>query len=490
MSGKRQGLRVRRGQELYPYTTGEVVEALQGAGVLTDEAIRIARDVEKRLRQEELREVALDDLMERLAREVEERVSPEIASRVRAQTPPFVPMRVLKDGTEEPYSRRTLVQSLEKLELSFKEAFAVARQVELGLRMEGFEVVREPDLLHVVALALEARYGRKLRLRYEADVGDASELRVLEPDGLSFPYSRGILARSLMSLGLGPELSHQLSKRVEDRLWRQGPRAVSREEVRSEVMGLLQAEAGEEFARRYLLLRELHSPEHPLVVLLGGAPGVGKSSIASELGYRLGVPRIVSTDSVRQALRSLISRELAPVLHASSYTAWRAELLPAERQGARPKRKRVVRGFQAQVQQLGTALAAIVERNLGEATSLVMEGIHLVPGVSPAVNFERAVVVELVFAVEDEESHRRHFGLRERQTDERRLQQTYLDHFEEIRILQDYITERARQAGAPVIEATDFDQAIEKAMEHILNSVLAVRYEDLGRRLEGELARD
>src|SRR5690606_42107328 len=38
------------------------------------------------------------------------------------------------------------------------------------------------------------------------------------------------------------------------------------------------------------------------------------SALASEVGYRLGIPRVVSTDSVRQALRSLIGPELSPIL--------------------------------------------------------------------------------------------------------------------------------------------------------------------------------
>jgi 2-phosphoglycerate kinase len=102
-------------------------------------------------------------------------------------------------------------------------------------------------------------------------------------------------------------------------------------------------------------------------MLVSPAPaGVGKSVLAAELAYRLGIARVVSTDSVRQALRSLISPELSPILHASSYAAWRAELLPDEIATAKPKRKRVVRGFQAQVQQMNRAIDAIIDRNVKE----------------------------------------------------------------------------------------------------------------------------
>lgn len=469
---RRHDVRVSRGRERYNFSTGEVVEALQGAGVLTDDAIRIARDVEKQLRSHDVHDVELDELMTTLEGVVRERVSAEAAERFLVQTPPFVAMKVIKGGDAETFSRRTLSHSLEKFGLSFKEAYAIAKQVEQGLRAEGYRSIEEDMLAHVVALALEARYGREARLKYETTLTDPVDLYVLEPDGTRLPYSRGILARALMSIGLGPELAYNLAKRIEDVLWRSGERSVTREQVRREVDRLLVEEAGVDFAQRYQLLHRLRQSERPVVVLIGGAPGVGKSTIASELGYRLGIPRMVSTDAVRQALRSLISPELSPLLHESSYTAWRAELLPPEQVDARPEPVRVIRGFRAQIQQLATAITAIVDRNLTENMSLVMEGIHLVPGLSPRSPFEGALVVELMLMVEDEGSHRDHFGLRERQTHERRDQDVYLDHFREIRILQDYLLDRARGERVPVVDASDFDQAVDKAMEHVLASLL------------------
>ncbi|HEX7022978.1 MAG TPA: hypothetical protein VF171_08990, partial [Trueperaceae bacterium] len=371
-----------------------------------------------------------------------------------------------------PFSRRTLAESLEKLKLSFKEAHAVARQVEQNLRTEGYETVTERDLVHLIAITLEVRLGREMRLKYEAQTHQTTDLYVVDPDGLSFPYSRGILAQSLMAVGLGPELSHQLAKRAEDVLWRIGKGSVERAVVRRVVRSLLLQEAGEEFARRYELMRSVRRPARPIVILLGGAPGVGKSSLAAELGYRLGIPRVVSSDSVRQALRSLISPELSPSLHASSFTAWRAELLPGEAEIAKPRRNRVIRGFQRQVQQLVTAMTAIVNRNIDEATSVIMEGIHLVPGFMPVDSLKGATVIELAVAVPDADTHKNHFSLRDAQTEHRRNLDSYLEHFEELRFLQDFIVAQAEEEGVPVIDVSDFDHAVEEAIEYVLDTVL------------------
>lgn len=472
---KRRDLRVHDGAHRHPFATGPIVEALQSAGVTTDEAMRLARDVEKHCRSRYDREVPLAELMARLRKLVAEHVGDEAAEALARQTPPFTALEVVEeDGDRDPFSRRKLASALEKLGLSFKEAHAVVRQVELGLRADGRREVVERELYQRVASALEARFGRDVRARYEATLALAAELVVTEDErGTGLPFSRGVLAQSLLAIGLDPELSHRLARRTEDQLWRLGAARVSNEQVRAVVRRLLQEEAGEEFARRYVLLRKLRLADRPVVVLVSGAAGVGKSVLAAELGYRLGITRVVSTDSVRQALRSLISPELSPILHASSYAAWRAELLPHEVASAKPKRKRVVRGFQAQVLQMSRAIEAIIERNVKEATSLVIEGTHLVPGLSPMRPDDRALVIELVLMVRDEDDHRENFSRREGRTHRMRPSDDYLEHFAEIRMIQDFVLQQAGREGAAVVDTTDLDRAVERAVERVLDAMTA-----------------
>lgn len=463
-------IRVVRGSDSYGYSVGAVVEALQSAGVLTEDAIALARDLERRLRHGGQREVPLPELMETLAAGVEKRSSAEVAQRFLKQTPPFVP--ILIDPGDEQFSRRRLLSSLEKIGLSFKEAHVVANQVEQGLRSDGLERLELTELVRRIALTLEGRHGRDLRLRFEAITSTSFEIRVRDREGLALPYSRGILAQSLMAVGVSPDLSHNIAKRVETALYTMDAPIVEREVVRKQVVRLLEREAGDEFALRYQMMREARRRDKPLILLFGGAPGVGKSALSSEVGYRLGITRLVSTDSIRQALRSLIGPELSPVLHASTYEAWRTELLPSESRNARPERLRVLRGYLAQVNQLKPAVTAILERNVIEATSMVMEGVQLLPGTAPAGEFHDATVIHIVLMVEDEDDHLRHFAAREGQTRSRRAQRHYIDRFTEIRMLQSYICEQARAAGVLVAEASDFDRAVERCVDHVLDVLM------------------
>ena len=55
------------------------------------------------------------------------------------------------------------------------------------------------------------------------------------------------------------------------------------------------------------------------IILLSGAPGTGKSTIASLLASRMSVSHIISTDSIRHAMRTIYTKEESPILHCSTY---------------------------------------------------------------------------------------------------------------------------------------------------------------------------
>lgn len=66
-----------------------------------------------------------------------------------------------------------------------------------------------------------------------------------------------------------------------------------------------------------------------MTVLLAGTSGTGKSTLAGLLAARLGITTVVSTDSVRNMLRSFAGPGEDPLLWASTYQARPPGLLPA-----------------------------------------------------------------------------------------------------------------------------------------------------------------
>ncbi len=79
---KRRHFRIVEGKAQHSFSTGEVVEALQGAGVPTDEAIRLARETEKHYFAKAKKVVELQALVDFLAGALQKRFGSELAWRL------------------------------------------------------------------------------------------------------------------------------------------------------------------------------------------------------------------------------------------------------------------------------------------------------------------------------------------------------------------------------------------------------------------------
>ena len=110
------------------------------------------------------------------------------------------------------------------------------------------------------------------------------------------------------------------------------------------------------------------------MILVGGATGTGKSTVATEIAYRLGITRVTSTDFIRQTMRAFFSHEFMPSIHYSSFEA--AIAVPDADDP-------LVAGFLEQSRQVLVGVRASIERALQEGWSMVLEGVHLVPGLLP-----------------------------------------------------------------------------------------------------------
>jgi 2-phosphoglycerate kinase len=281
------------------------------------------------------------------------------------------------------------------------------------------------------------------------------------------PFSKGLLAQSLTATGLQPSRAYEIAARIQDDLREREELSLSTDRLRQLTTEHLSSVAGEEYADRYLRLRDVSRLDRPLIVLIGGTTGVGKSTIATEVAHRLGITRISSTDSIRQVMRGIFSEDLMPAIHDSAFSAWRGLRVPVP-QGADP----VIVGFREQTAVVTSGVNSLIDRAVLEATSMVIEGIHLVPGYIDFARFENARVVHLVIGVDDEQSHLSHFYIREIQTEGSRPLERYRAGFESIRTLGAYIEDMAREHGIPVIYSHQLDRTVADVLEYVVAAAI------------------
>jgi 2-phosphoglycerate kinase len=274
--------------------------------------------------------------------------------------------------------------------------------------------------------------------------------------GEGLPYSKGLMARALMATGVAADRAYELALRVESDLAARGEPSIDLdrlEELAFDVLGENEGAQALRRLRRHETLREL---DVPIILLIGGATGTGKSTVATEVAYRLGITRVSSTDFVRQTMRTFLSRRFMPSIHRSSFD------VPDE-----DELRDVLGAFVEQTQNVLIGVRAVIDRALQEGWSLVLEGVHLVPGMLPKV--EGALVVQCVLAIEDKDTHAAHFWVRDASSEGLRPVQKYLDALPDIRLVQEFVVEQARRAGIPVVENSRIELSIATVMELVLS---------------------
>ncbi len=266
--------------------------------------------------------------------------------------------------------------------------------------------------------------------------------------GHGLPYSKGLMAQAMSATGLSPERAFELARTVERRLDERRADTIDIAGLRALAEEVLLSEEGAGAVRRYRDWHRLDRLDRPLIVMLGGAAGVGKSTLATMLAHRLGITRVIATDVIRQVLRAFFTSEGMPNVHPSAFEV-------------------DLEGFREQAEHVGTGVAAIVERACAESTPVVVEGVHVIPGALTEELRERCVAVEALLVVDDEGLHRGHFTLR----GAARPAERYHQRFHEIRELQRHLAAGAREDGVPVIDNTNVEASLGQLMGLVLDAV-------------------
>lgn len=294
-----------------------------------------------------------------------------------------------------------------------------------------------------------------------------------EVDGKKYkePFSKGIMSRSLNVADIGIERAHELAWDIEDFLIENNVSEISSKELADVVLNHLNG-IDPDIAVKYKNWRSLRNSKKPLIILIGGASGVGTSSMAFELANRLRLKNIIGTDMIREVMRKIISKELSPVIHKSSFDAHESIRTPSISIDS------VIEGFISHVDVVNVGIEAIIERSAKEGISTIIEGVHVVPGFIRRDLLENNNIIIFTLTVDDEESHRQRFYSRCRQPWVKRSLERYMDNFETIRKIQNFLVSQAEINHTPVINNVDINETIEIMVCDILKEYGDVEYDE------------
>jgi 2,3-bisphosphoglycerate-independent phosphoglycerate mutase len=369
-------------------------------------------------------------------------------------------------GTKHRFLRGMVTHDLVQRGLDFEAAYAAARGVRdrLSERVE----VTTAEIRQAIIEQLQEMFGATLPASLHARKRLAPRVHVIY-HGQRQPFSRGLLARSIHAAGVDLDRAYDLVTRLELSLVADELTSVSSAEIARRADRLLEKEIGSRAAQRYRLMRRIRSLPRPLIIYVGGASGTGKSTLSLELAPLLRIYRINATDTIRQVMRMVFTPNIMPALHTSSFEVVNAYELGEEPGGALSDRAReelLIASFDEQARRVCVGVRAVVERAIEENMSILVEGVHLVPGLVPFPDLEGAAYqVPLVLATLDQEAHRARFLSRSRLGGRRA--ERYLENFEGIRRIHDYILQQAERHDIQELETSLGDAPVVRTLQVI-----------------------
>jgi uncharacterized protein len=188
----------------------------------------------------------------------------------------------------------------------------------------------------------------------------------------------------------------------------------------------------------------------PYVILIGSASGIGKSTVASELAKELGIKHIIETDFIREIVRGIIGPEYAPSLHKSSFDAYTTIRDKHRFEGNTDAL--ISAGFEEHSTFVIPAIEKVIERAVEDFENIVIEGVHLVPGLINIDKFKDEASIHFFILTADEEVHKERFVKRAMEIKRGGI---HLEYFKENRTINDYLVNQAREHNVPVINNTD-----------------------------------
>ncbi|MDX1593239.1 MAG: ATP cone domain-containing protein [Gammaproteobacteria bacterium] len=376
-----------------------------------------------------------------------------------------------RTGTRVPYLRGILTRSLQSAGLGFNDAYKLAAWMRREL--DDVDEITSDALRAKVAKRLGERHGEEVRDYYLQPEEHVPSVMVREANGQSSPFNSGRLARSLASTTLDVEQAEAVTARIQVQVQRLAVDEVSSDRIRDLVHHDLKTHFGDEIARRYLVWLEFVRSGRPLILLIGGINGVGKSTLAAELAHRLEIVRTQSTDMLREVMRQMTSKQLLPAIHTSSFRAW--HVLPSGFRSTADEEDLMVDGFLTQSEQVAVAVEAVLQRALSERVAMIIEGIHIHPAYMQSVPRDGdAIVVPIMLANLDPDQLKKQLRGRAQAATSRRAER-YLKNFDTIWQLQSFLLAEADRCHVPILSDWQTVKAVDQAMDMIF-SILIRKY--------------
>jgi mevalonate-3-phosphate-5-kinase len=193
------------------------------------------------------------------------------------------------------------------------------------------------------------------------------------------------------------------------------------------------------------------------IILIGGIPGVGKSSISGYIARSLGIDLVLSGDYLREFARPILSDESRELLSKSVYEAW-------QRFGPE-NRENIEKGFLSQGKLLNKGLNAVLRRAIGNGEPIIVETLYFIPS-----QFDKDVLentTSFYIYISKKEINSQRLLEREKYTHYNSPGKRLSDQLDRYRIMMEYSLRECRDYGIKTFDNLVYTDTREEIIQYL-----------------------
>jgi 2-phosphoglycerate kinase len=207
------------------------------------------------------------------------------------------------------------------------------------------------------------------------------------------------------------------------------------------------------------LRKKIQDNKKPLVILIGGMSGTGKSLTAVQLAAILHLPIIISTDQIRDVMT--LSNH-SKILNARYTNAWK--LFGKEFTG-----RNFEQGVLEHSKAVRPGVVKVIKDCLSRGEDIIVEGTHLLPSLYK--NFFGAIVLRFLLVTYETQYHQQ--MLREKYEQRHSIPKPHSsEKIRVIRLVQDVLVRDAERSGSIIVVSRSITSNC-KAIENVLKKTYA-----------------
>lgn len=230
---------------------------------------------------------------------------------------------------------------------------------------------------------------------------------------------------------------------------------------------------GTKYLTRYLIIREYRTlvekglQKLPIIPIIVGIPGTGKTTIAKELSTALNIGLVIGGDVLRSTLRSIIPKDDNEVLHSSVYDTWKFFGNYSE--------ENLISGYKSQAKIMNfSTQKMIADRGLRDGESMIVEYLHFLPAQIHSDLLAHPSIIPIILHISDKELLKNRIKLRTKYSHLRNSGERLITEIDKYFKIQEYLCSEATKYNLQIVNVNDFVEGFESILDYVLKRIKSI----------------